>query len=250
VSTSVTADRVAMVTGGARGIGAATSAALARAGYHVAAGYSANQVAAEEFADKLRAEGLSISVHRGNVGSPQDCRRVVDEVLTQHGRVDVLVNNAGVTVDKTVRRMSVEDWHAVLRVNLSGAFYMIQSVLEHMLERGFGRIINISSVVGDTGAFGQANYAASKSGLYGLTKSLALETARKGITVNCVAPGYIDTDMVAKVPQDVLAQYVTQIPVGRLGRPDEVAQVVRFLAADEAAYITGAVLPVNGGLEM
>lgn len=250
MTTILTDDRVAIVTGGTRGIGAATSAALARAGYHVAAGYSANHVAADEFAEKLRAEGLSISVHRGNVGSPEDCHRVVDEVLAQHGRVDVLVNNAGVTVDKTVRRMTVDDWHAVLRVNLSGAFYMIRSVLEHMLGRGFGRIINISSVVGDTGAFGQANYAASKSGLYGLTKSLALETARKGITVNCVAPGYIDTDMVARVPQDVLAQYVTQIPVGRLGRPDEVAQVVRFLAADEAAYITGAVLPVNGGLEM
>jgi acetoacetyl-CoA reductase len=242
--------RVAVVTGGARGIGAAISATLARSGYHVAVGYSANQLAAQEFADKLRAEGLSVSVHQGNVGEPADCRRVVAEVLAEHGRVDVLVNNAGVTVDKTVRRMSVDEWHAVLRVNLSGAFYMIQSVLEHMLERGSGRIINISSVIGDTGAFGQANYAASKSGMYGLTKSLALETSRKGITVNCVAPGYIDTDMVARIPQDVLADYVGRIPVGRLGRPDEIARVVAFLAEDAAAYITGAVIPVNGGLEM
>jgi NAD(P)-dependent dehydrogenase (short-subunit alcohol dehydrogenase family) len=164
--------------------------------------------------------------------------------------VDVLVNNAGITVDKTVRRMTVQDWHAVLRVNLSGAFYMIQAVLEHMLERGFGRIINISSVVGETGAFGQANYAASKSGLFGLTKSLALETARKGITVNCVAPGYTDTDMIAGVPDNVLERYVSQIPIGRVGRPEEVARAVHFLAEDDASYITGAVIPVNGGLEM
>ncbi len=171
-------------------------------------------------------------------------------MLSLHGRVDVLVNNAGITVDKTVRRMTVEDCHAVLRVNLSGAFYMIQAVLEHMLERGFGRIINISSVVGETGAFGQANYAASKSGLFGLTKSLALETARKGITVNCVAPGYTDTDMIAAVPGNVLERYVSQIPVGRVGRPEEVARAVHFLAEDDASYITGAVIPVNGGLEM
>ena len=184
------------------------------------------------------------------MGVPGDCLRVIEEVLSLHGRVDVLVNNAGITVDKTVRRMTVEDWHAVLRVNLSGAFYMIQAVLEHMLERGFGRIINISSVVGETGAFGQANYAASKSGLFGLTKSLALETARKGITVNCVAPGYTDTDMIAAVPGNVLERYVSQIPVGRVGRPEEVARAVHFLAEDDASYITGAVIPVNGGLEM
>lgn len=242
--------RVAVVTGGARGIGAAISTTLARAGYHVAAGYSANEAAAEGFAGKLTCDGLSVSVHRGNVGVPGDCRRVIEDVLSRHGRVDVLVNNAGITVDKTVRRMTVDDWHSVLRVNLSGAFYMVQAVLEHMLERGFGRIINISSVVGETGAFGQANYAASKSGMHGLTKSLALETARKGITVNCVAPGYTDTDMVAAVPSDVLEQYLSKIPVGRLGRPDEVARVVQFLAADHASYITGAVIPVNGGLEM
>jgi acetoacetyl-CoA reductase len=242
--------RVAVVTGGARGIGAAISTTLARAGYHVAAGYSANQVAAEDFAGKLIAEGLAVSVHKGNVGVPGDCRRVIEDVLALHGRVDVLVNNAGITVDKTVRRMTVDDWHAVLRVNLSGAFYMMQAVLEHMLERGFGRIINISSVVGETGAFGQANYAASKSGMYGLTKSLALETGRKGITVNCVAPGYTDTDMLATIPSSALEQYLSQIPVGRLGRPDEVARVVRFLADDDASYITGAVIPVNGGLEM
>src|ERR1700736_5397358 len=242
--------RVAIVTGGARGIGAAITTTLARAGYHVAAGYSTNQAAADELASKLGSEGLCLTVHRGNMGEPSDCRRVIDEVLDQHGRVDVLVNNAGITVDKTVRRMTVDDWHAVLRVNLSGAFYMVKAVLEHMLERGSGRIINISSVVAETGAFGQANYATSKSGLFGLTKSLALETGRKGITVNCVAPGYTDTDMIAAVPSNVLEQYVSKIPVRRLGRPEEVARVVHFLAEDEASYITGAVIPVNGGLEM
>ena len=245
-----TDQRVAVVTGGARGIGAAITTTLARAGYKVAAGYSASQASAEEFAAKLIADGLSVSVHRGNVGVPGDCGRVIEEVLSVHGRVDVLVNNAGITVDKTVRRMTIDDWHAVLRVNLSGAFYMVQAVLEHMLERGFGRIINISSVVAETGAFGQANYVASKAGLYGFSKSLALETGRKGITVNCVAPGYTDTDMVTAIPSSVLEQYVSQIPVGRLGRPDEVARVVRFLADDDASYITGAVIPVNGGLEM
>src|SRR5690348_11705555 len=188
-----TDQRVAVVTGGARGIGAAITTTLARAGYKVAAGFSANQASAEEFAAKLIADGLSVSVHKGNVGMPADCGRVIEEVLSVHGQVDVLVNNAGITVDKTVRRMTIDDWHAVLRVNLSGAFYMVQAVLEHMLEPGFSRIINISSVVAETGAFGQANYAASKAGLYGFSKSLALETGRKGITVNCVAPGYTDT---------------------------------------------------------
>ena len=193
--------RVAIVTGGARGIGAAVSTALARDGVHVAAGYHAGRDAADQLRKQLEAEGLSVSVHQGNVGVPEDCQRVVAEVLDARGRVDYLINNAGVTVDKTVRRMSVEDWHAVLRINLSGAFYMMKAVLDHMLERGFGRIVNISSLVGQSGAFGQANYAASKSGLFGLTKTLALETARKGITVNCVTPGYVVTDMVAAVPE-------------------------------------------------
>src|SRR5712692_4530130 len=242
--------RVAIVTGGARGIGAAITTTLARAGYHVAAGYSTNQAAAEQFTGKLISDGLSLSVHKGNVGEPSDCLRAIEEVLSRHGRVDGLVDNAGITVAKTVRRMTVEDWHAVLRVNLSGAFYMIQAVLEHMLERGFGRIINISSVVGETGAFGQANYAASKSGLFGLTKSLALETARKGITVNCVAPGFIETEMVGAIPKAALDMVIEKIPLRRLGRPDEVARVVRFLLEDEAGYITGAVYTVNGGLEM
>ena len=246
----MTVKRVAIVTGGARGIGAAISEALARDGVHVAMGYSANRAAADDLAGKLTAEGLSVSVHQGNVGQPDDCQRVANDVLAAQGRIDYLVNNAGVTVDKTVRKMTIDDWHAVLRINLSGAFYMTKAVLDHMLGNGFGRIVNISSMVGQTGNIGQANYAASKAGLFGFTKSLALEVARKGITVNCVAPGYTDTEMVAAVPKDVLEKVVATIPVGRLGHSREIARAVLFLVDDDAGYITGSVISVNGGLEM
>jgi acetoacetyl-CoA reductase len=242
--------RVAIVTGGARGIGAAISTALAKSGAHVAAGYSSNAKAAEDLAAKLTADGASVSVHQGNVGSPEDCARVVQEVLDAQGRVDYLVNNAGVTVDKTMRRMTVEDWHAVLRINLSGAFYMTKSVLDHMLERNFGRIVNISSVVGQMGNIGQVNYAASKAGLFGFTSSLARETARKGITVNCVAPGYIETEMVAAVPAEAMEKVIAKIPMGRLGQATEIARAVQFLVDDDAGYITGSVISVNGGLDM
>ncbi len=242
--------RVALVTGGTRGIGAAIIGALAADGIHVAAGYSSNLEAAEDMAAKLAEKGHGVTLHQGNVGKPEDCERVVAEVIGQHDHIDYLINNAGITVDKTVRNMTVEDWHAVLRVNLSGAFYMSKAVLEHMISRGFGRVVNISSVIGETGSIGQANYAASKSGLFGLTKSLALETARKGITVNCVAPGFIDTEMVAAVPAEVLERIVATIPMRRLGRPEEIAHSVRFLLQDEAAYITGSVISVNGGIEM
>jgi acetoacetyl-CoA reductase len=242
--------RVAIVTGGARGIGAAITTTLARHGVHVAAGYSSNSKAAEELAGKLSAEGASVSVHQGNVGSFEDCQRVVDEVLAQRGRVDYLVNNAGITVDKTVRKMTVDDWHAVLRINLSGAFYMTKAVLDHMLGNGFGRIVNISSVIGETGSVGQANYASSKAGLIGFSKSLAQEVARKGITVNCVAPGYIETEMVAAMPPEVLEKLLKGVPVGRLGQASEIARTVAFLVDDDAGYITGSVISVNGGLDM
>lgn len=243
-------DRVALVTGGTRGIGAAIIGALAADDVHVAAGYSKNREAAENMAAKLAADGHAVSLHQGNVGLHEDCERVVAEVLELHGHIDYLVNNAGITLDKTMRNMTVDDWHAVLRVNLSGAFYMSKAVLEHMIGRGYGRIVNISSIIGETGSVGQANYAASKSGLFGLTKSLALETARKGITVNCVAPGFIDTEMVAAVPAEALERVIANIPMRRLGRPDEIAEAVRFLLGDNAAYITGSVLSVNGGMEM
>lgn len=242
--------RVAVVTGGARGIGWAITQALAAAGAHVAAGYHHDRGAAEKLQEEITQAGGSVSIHEGNVGEPADCQRFVDDVLAAQGRIDFLVNNAGVTVDKTVRKMSIDDWHAVLRINLSGPFYMTKAVLDHMLERGSGRIINISSVIGQTGSIGQANYAASKSGLFGFSQSLALEMARKGITVNCVAPGYIETDMVAGVPKEVLDKIAETIPIGRLGQAEEVARVVKFLLEDGSSYITGAVYTVNGGLEM
>lgn len=242
--------RVAIVTGGARGIGAAITTALARQGVHVAAGYSSNSKAAEELKEKLGAEGGSVSVHQGNVGSPEDCQRVVDEVLEQKGRVDYLINNAGITVDKTVRKLTVDDWHSVLRINLSGAFYMTKAVLDHMSDNQFGRIVNISSVIGQTGSVGQANYASSKSGLIGFSKSLAQEVARKGITVNCVAPGFIETEMVAAVPEKAMEKILAKIPVGRLGQADEIARAIQFLVDDRAGYVTGSVISVNGGMDM
>ena len=254
--------RVAFVTGGTRGIGRAISRSLAEQGAEVAAGYSKGRENAEEFIDGLATDGLTGSVVQGNVGSAEDCRRAIGEVIDRHGRLDILVNNAGITIDKTVLKMSDEDWYRVIAVNLSGAFFMAQSVLPHMIERGSGRIINISSIIGETGNIGQANYAASKSGLFGLTKTLALEAAYQlkragkldddgiGLTVNTVAPGFIATEMLEHIPEKVLDGLKAKIPLGRLGRPDEIARVVHFLAADQSSYITGAVWPVNGGMDM
>ena len=241
---------VAIVTGGSRGIGAAITSVLAQDGMHVAAGYHTSEETAENLKKGLLGEGHSVSVHCVDITLPESCSRFVDEVLALYGRVDCLVNNAGLAVDKTVRKMTVEDWHNVLRVNLSGAFYMTKAVLEPMIQSGFGRIVNVSSVIGETGNFGQANYSASKAGLFGFSKSLARELAGKNITVNCVAPGFIDTDMLAGVPQAALAAVVERIPVRRLGRPEEVARVVRFLLDEESGYITGSVVSVNGGLDM
>jgi NAD(P)-dependent dehydrogenase (short-subunit alcohol dehydrogenase family) len=254
--------RVVFVTGGTRGIGAAICRSFASQGAIVAAGYGRDVEQGEKLLGELEQEGVEASIHRGNIGSAEDCRRTTSEVIEQHGRLDVLVNNAGITIDKTVLKMSDEDWYKVIAVNLSGAFFMSQSVLPHMIERGSGRIINISSIIGQTGNIGQANYAASKSGLFGLTKTLAREAAFQlgkagklsddsiGVTVNTVAPGYIMTEMLESVPEKVLDRLKSQIPVARLGRPDEVARVVHFLAADQSSYITGAVWEVNGGQDM
>jgi acetoacetyl-CoA reductase len=242
--------RVAIVTGGTRGIGLAITQALAQERAHVAAGYSKDAEKAERCAEKVRGNGQSVSTHQGRVDDFDDCKRVVNEVLEKYGRVDFLINNAGITLDKTLRKMSAEDWGNVLNVNLSGAFNMTKAVLEHMIERGSGRIINISSVIGSTGNIGQANYAASKAGLFGFTKSLALETANKGITANVVAPGFIATEMVEAMPEAALAKVVDKIPTKRLGKPAEVARVVKFLCEDDSGYITGAAFHVNGGLDM
>jgi NAD(P)-dependent dehydrogenase (short-subunit alcohol dehydrogenase family) len=255
--------RVALVTGGTRGIGAAISEKLAAHGATVAAGFSGNVERAEQFARNF-ADRFStpVSTHRGNVASPDDCRRTISEVLEQHGRLDILVNNAGITIDKTILKLTDDDWHKVLDVNLSGAFFLSQAVLGHMVERGSGRIINVSSIIGEIGNIGQANYAASKSGLFGLTKTFAreaaflLERAGKlnddsiGITVNTVTPGYTYTEMVAAVPEKVLDRIKAGIPLRRFGRPEEVARIVGFLAADESSYITGQIWGVNGGMDM
>jgi acetoacetyl-CoA reductase/3-oxoacyl-[acyl-carrier protein] reductase len=257
------AGRVALVTGGTRGIGAAICRSLANQGATIAAGYSRNYDHARAFQEELEQEcRTSVSIHQGNVSSPEDCRRSVDEVVERHGRLDILVNNAGITIDKTVFKLTPDDWNEVLAVNLSGAFFMSQAALAHMVERGSGRIVNVSSVVGEIGNIGQANYTASKSGLFGLTKTLAREAAFMlaragkqtddglGITVNTVTPGYTETEMLAGIPDKVIDRIKSQIPLGRLGRPDEVARVVHFLAADASSYITGQVWSVNGGLDM
>jgi NAD(P)-dependent dehydrogenase (short-subunit alcohol dehydrogenase family) len=254
--------RVAFVTGGTRGIGAAISRSLASQGADVAAGYSRNRQAAEEFAAEF-ADALPdrrITLHGGDIGSADDCRRCVAEVIDQQGRLDILVNNAGTTVDRTVLKMSDDDWRRVIDVNLSGAFYLSQAALAHMLERGSGRIVTISSVVAETGGIGQVNYASAKSGLFGLTKTLAREAAFHlqrsgrdagiGVTVNAVTPGYTMTQMLETVPEKVLDGIRARIPLGRLGHPEEVARVVHFLAADASSYITGQVWGVNGGVDM
>jgi acetoacetyl-CoA reductase len=240
--------QVALVTGGVRGIGLAISERLMSRGVTVAAGYSRESDASTRFVERHADHGAT--VHQGNIGSNTDCARVVEEVLDRHGRLDILVNNAGITVDKTVRKMTPDDWDRVLQVNLSGAFYLARVAVPHMLTRGYGRVVNISSIIGSAGGFGQANYAAAKSGMFGLTMSLALETATKGITVNTVTPGFITTDMTAAVPPAALDKVIARIPAGRLGEPDEVARVVEFLADPDSAYITGQVYAVNGGLYM
>src|ERR1700722_20094451 len=255
--------RVAFVTGGTRGIGAAICKSLGNQHATVAAGYGHNVERAKAFADDYeKLLGVRPSLYHGNVASAEDCRRTIGEVIDQHGRLDILVNNAGITVDKTVARMTDEDWYTVLAVNLSGAFFMSQAALAHRVERGSSRIINASSVIGETGNIGQVNYSASKSGLFGLTKSLAKETIFQlnraqrpvgdgiGLTVNAVTPGFVATDMMATIPDKVLDKIRAQIPVGRLGAPEEIARVVAFLAADASSYITGQIWAVNGGLDM
>lgn len=253
--------RVALVTGGTRGIGAAICRALAADGAVVAAGYSSNQARADQLRQEVEAEGGTLSLHQGNIGDADDCKRVVTDVIKEHGQLDILVNNAGITVDKPVWKLSPDDWDKVLKVDLSGSFYMSKPAIEHMISRGSGRIINISSVTGEMGNVGQANYAASKAGLFGLTKTLAKEAALAlrvagtlekgiGITVNCVTPGLTETDMVVTIPPFLLAEMLERIPAHRMGQPEEIARVVCFLANDGSGYITGQIWDVDGGLNM
>ena len=237
--------RVALVTGGTRGIGAAISTALKAAGFTVAANYGGNEEAAKAFSDET-----GIAAYKFDVGDLSAVQAGVAQIEADLGPVDVLVNNAGITRDTMLHRMDEEKWGAVIRTNLDSAYNLTRSVIEGMRERGWGRIVNISSINGLKGQLGQSNYAAAKAGLIGFTKSVAQENARKGITANVVAPGYIGTEMVLAVPEKVMEQIVAQIPVGRVGTPDEIARCVTFLAAEDAAFITGSTLSVNGGQYM
>lgn len=234
--------RVAVVTGGTRGIGAAISKALAADGCKVAAVYAGNDEAAAAFSAET-----GISVYKWDVGDEAACAEGLARVAAELGPVDILVNNAGITRDGMFHRMKLEQWREVMRTNLDSMFTMTRPVIDGMRERGFGRIINISSINGQKGQMGQANYSAAKAGVIGFTKALAQENAAKGVTVNCICPGYIDTDMVAAVPEEALKKIIATIPTGRLGKAGEVGDLVAFLASDKAAFFTGAVHTVNGG---
>jgi acetoacetyl-CoA reductase len=237
--------RVAIVTGGTRGIGEAISIALRDQGVTVAANYAGNDEKAREFTERT-----GIRAYKWDVGDYDACQAGVAQVESELGPVDVLVNNAGITRDGTMKRMTRQAWDEVIDVNLGGCFNMAKAVFEGMQGRKFGRIVNIGSINGQAGQYGQVNYAAAKSGIHGFTKALAQEGAAKGITVNAIAPGYIDTDMVRAVPPNVLEKIVAKVPVGRLGKASEIARGVLFLGADEGGFVTGATLSINGGQHM
>ncbi|MDP8912483.1 MAG: acetoacetyl-CoA reductase [Pseudomonadota bacterium] len=237
--------RVAVVTGGTRGIGEAISLALRDMGMTVAANYAGNEQKAREFTERT-----GIRSYKWDVSDYDACIAGVQQIEAELGPVDVLVNNAGITRDGTMKRMTRQAWDEVIDVNLGGCFNMAKAVFDGMTSRKFGRIVNIGSINGQAGQYGQVNYAAAKSGIHGFTKALAQEGARAGITVNAIAPGYIDTEMVAAVPEDVLAKIVARIPVGRLGKAEEIARGVVFLCGEDAGFVTGSTLSINGGQHM
>ena len=237
--------RVAIVTGGTRGIGEAISTALKDQGFTVVANYAGNEEKARAFT-----EATGIKAYKWDVGDHQACLDGCQRVSEEVGPVDIVVNNAGVTRDGTLHKMSYDDWHEVMRINLGGCFNMAKATFPGMRERGWGRIVNIGSINGQAGQYGQVNYAAAKSGIHGFTKALAQEGAKFGVTVNAIAPGYIDTDMVAAVPPPVLEKIVAKIPVGRLGQADEIARGVAFLCSEDAGFVTGSTMSINGGQHM
>ena len=237
--------RVAIVTGGTRGIGEAISTALKDQGFTVAASYAGNVERAKAFTERT-----GIATYQWDVADHEACLASCAQIAADLGPIDVVVNNAGITRDGTLLRMSYEAWKEVIDTNLGGCFNMAKATFPGMLERGWGRIVNIGSINGQAGQYGQVNYAAAKSGIHGFTKALAQEGAKKGVTVNAIAPGYIDTDMVAAVPAEVLAKIVAKIPVGRLGQASEIARAVGFLCSDDGGFITGSTLSINGGQHM
>jgi acetoacetyl-CoA reductase len=245
------AQRVAVVTGGMGGIGEAICMRLAKAGHKVVATYSPGNTKSGQWLQEMKAEGFDFHAVQVDVTDFDSCQKAVAKIQSDVGAVDILVNNAGITRDKTFAKMGKDDWDAVLRTNLDSVFNMTKPVCDGMVGRGWGRIINISSVNGQKGQFGQSNYSTAKAGMHGLTKALAQEVARKGVTVNTVSPGYIGTKMVLAVPKEILdTKIIPQIPVGRLGKPEEVAELVAYICQDEAGFMTGSNVAINGGQHM
>ncbi len=242
--------RVALVTGGGRGIGRALAVRLAEEGANLAISYRSNDAAAGEVAEKVRGAGVEIELFKGDVSSPEDVEALFNGVSDTFGRVDILVNNAGITRDNLMMRMKEEEFDDVLRTNLKGTYLCTRAALRSMVRARWGRIVNVSSVVGLVGNAGQANYAASKAGIIGFTKSVAREVAQRGITVNAVAPGYVETELTGSLPEKVKEQIREQVPAGRFGEPEEVAEVIAFLVGEEAGYVTGQTIAVDGGMTM
>jgi acetoacetyl-CoA reductase len=245
------AKRVALITGGMGGLGETISTKMADAGYRVAVTFSPSNRTSDKWVSEMKARGYDFKAYPCDVTDYESSRACCAKVTSDFGQVDILVNNAGITKDMTFRKMDKAAWDAVIRTNLDSVFNMTKQVYDGMMDRGWGRIINVSSVNGSKGAFGQSNYAAAKAGMHGFTKSLALESARKGVTVNTISPGYIGTKMVMAIPKEVLdSKILPQIPIGRLGKPEEVAGLIIYLCSEEAAFVTGANIAINGGQHM
>ncbi len=243
--------RVALITGGMGGLGETISTKMVDAGYRVVVTFSPGNKAADKWLEQMRGKGYDFNAYACDVADFESSKACVDKVAREVGLVDILVNNAGITRDVTFKKMTKDDWDAVMRTNLDSVFNMTKQVCDSMVERGWGRVINVSSVNGSKGAFGQTNYAAAKSGMHGFSKSLALEVARKGVTVNTISPGYIGTKMVTAIPKEILdTKIIPQIPVGRLGQPEEVAGLIIYLCSEEAAFVNGANIAINGGQHM
>jgi acetoacetyl-CoA reductase len=247
----MTKQRVVLVTGGMGGLGETISTKMVDAGYKVAVTYSPGNKKRDQWLAEMKGRGYNFTAVECDVASADSCAKAAADVQTRLGPIDVLVNNAGITRDMTFKKMTKIDWDAVIDTNLDSVFNMSKPIVDSMVERGWGRVINVSSVNGSKGAFGQTNYSAAKAGIHGFTKALALEVARKGVTVNTISPGYIGTKMVTAIPQEILdSKILPQIPVGRLGKPEEVAGLIIYLASEEAAFVTGANIAINGGQHM